>query len=109
MDKNIYHKWLFCKRLPTDDDWDWDVTFNNPNYAFSLYERWQWTERSFSGNHMNLGYMIAGFKIKFFNEYLYPNGNPELIGDVSVYILIQPDERSNNGIIEKEWCVTHVG
>lgn len=100
LDKNIYHTWSFSKRLPTDDDWD-GVTFNNPNYAYSLYEAdGSVTQRSFSGNHMNLGYMIAGFKIKFFNEYLYP-WESEMVGDVSGIHIDSTDERSNNGIIEK--------
>ena len=100
LDKNIYHTWSFSKRLPTDDDWD-AVTFNNPNYAYSLYEAdGSVTQRSFSGNHMNLGYMIAGFKIKFFNEYQY-KWEPDLIGDVSGVHVDSTDERSNNGVVEK--------
>ena len=92
-------KWKFNKRNQTD--WDWDsITYHNPNYAYHLYETIDTLFDSFSMNHMD-GYSLRpGFRIKFLNDYLY-KWESDLVGSVSGIHIDATDERSNNGIIEK--------
>lgn len=93
-----FSEWIFRRRFSSDYDWD-AITYNNPNYAFHLYDG-EPLILSFTGNHTP-GYILnPGFRIKFRNEYLY-KWESDLVKSVSGMHIDSTDERSNNGVIEK--------
>lgn len=102
--KDGHQKWDFYPRGPQD----WDYAYNTAPYACTLYESTDgsWVN-SFTGNHQDRK-LLPGFRIKFFNEYLY-KWEPDLIGTVSGIHVDSTDERSNNGVIEKNGVSHNMG
>lgn len=91
--------WHFSKRR--SDDWDWDpITLHNPNYAWHIYDRGDFDWATFAMNHIDDAVLQPGFKVKFLNDYLY-KWESMLVGAVSGIHVDATDERSNNGVVEK--------
>lgn len=95
----------------TDEDWDWDsIYYNNPNYAYHLYDTdvEPMKRISFTQNHTTTGNLRPGFRVKFRNEYLY-EWETDLIKATSGIHVDSTDERSNNGVIEKNGVSHNLG
>lgn len=97
-------KWNFHNRTGSDYDWD-NINMINPPYAEFFYQSPVESDpvqvaSSFSANHLDGWALVPGFRIKFLNEYLY-KWESDLIKTTSGIHIDSTDERSNNGVIEK--------